>query len=395
MAKDYYEVLGVDKNASQDEIKKAFRKKARQYHPDLNRDNPKEAEAKFKECNEAYEVLSDEQKRATYDQYGPDAFANGGAGAGGFGGQGGFGGFGGFGGQGAFEGFGDIFDTFFGGGGRRQQGPQKGADLRQDLTISFEDAAFGKTVSINLTRHDTCDHCQGSGAEPGSKVDTCPKCHGSGQEAVVQNTPFGRMQTVRTCSTCHGTGKKIEKPCSKCHGSGQTIVTRKIEVKVPAGIDSGSRLRVANEGEPGELGGPKGDLYVYIYVQPHKEFQREGNEVISSATITFAQAALGATIQVNTLDGKVDLKVPEGTQNGTIFRIRNKGIPYLRDPKRRGDQHVQITVATPRKLTDKQKEIMLDFAQSRKEDLTCLGVSKSFLKGLGDKFKDLLGKIEK
>ncbi|MBP6923126.1 molecular chaperone DnaJ [Veillonella sp. YH-vei2232] len=375
MARDYYEVLGVDRNASQDEIKKAFRKKARQYHPDVNRDNPKEAEEKFKEANEAYEVLSDDTKKAQYDQYGHDAFTQGGgASAGGF--QGGFGGQAG--------GFGDIFDMFFGGGGRQQQGPQKGNDLREDIDISFEDAAFGKSMDITVHRHEECDHCHGTGGEPGSKVDTCPNCRGTGQESVVQNTPFGQMRTQRTCSKCHGSGKIIEKKCSKCRGEGQVIAKRKIAIKVPPGVDNGSRLRVANEGEPGILGGPKGDLYVYIYVRPHKEFERNGNDVVSRVNISFAQAALGATVQVNTLDGKVDLKIPEGTQTGTAFRIKGKGIPYLRNPNQRGDQHIIVTVQTPKKLTEKQRELLLRFANESDEDVNVLQVSK----GLFDKLKD-------
>ena len=378
MARDYYEVLGVDRNASQDEIKKAFRKKARQYHPDVNRDNPKEAEEKFKEANEAYEVLSDDTKKAQYDQYGHDAFTQGGgASAGGF--QGGVGGFGGQAG-----GFGDIFDMFFGGGGRQQQGPQKGNDLREDIDISFEDAAFGKSMDITVHRHEECDHCHGTGGEPGSKVDTCPNCRGTGQESVVQNTPFGQMRTQRTCSKCHGSGKIIEKKCSKCRGEGQVIAKRKIAIKVPPGVDNGSRLRVANEGEPGILGGPKGDLYVYIYVRPHKEFERNGNDVVSRVNISFAQAALGATVQVNTLDGKVDLKIPEGTQTGTAFRIKGKGIPYLRNPNQRGDQHIIVTVQTPKKLTEKQRELLLRFANESDEDVNVLQVSK----GLFDKLKD-------
>ena len=378
MARDYDEVLGVDRNASQDEIKKAFRKKARQYHPDVNRDNPKEAEEKFKEANEAYEVLSDDTKKAQYDQYGHDAFTQGGgASAGGF--QGGFGGFGGQAG-----GFGDIFDMFFGGGGRQQQGPQKGNDLREDIDISFEDAAFGKSMDITVHRHEECDHCHGTGGEPGSKVDTCPNCRGTGQESVVQNTPFGQMRTQRTCSKCHGSGKIIEKKCSKCRGEGQVIAKRKIAIKVPPGVDNGSRLRVANEGEPGILGGPKGDLYVYIYVRPHKEFERNGNDVVSRVNISFAQAALGATVQVNTLDGKVDLKIPEGTQTGTAFRIKGKGIPYLRNPNQRGDQHIIVTVQTPKKLTEKQRELLLRFANESDEDVNVLQVSK----GLFDKLKD-------
>lgn len=385
MARDYYDILGVGKNASQDEIKKAFRKKARQYHPDVNKDNPKEAEEKFKEANEAYEVLSDETKKAQYDQFGHDAFKQGGgAGAGGF--QGGFGGFGGFGG--GAGGFDNIFDMFFGGGGRGQQGPQKGNDLREDIDISFEDAAFGKSMDIEITRHEECNHCHGTGAEPGTKVDICPNCHGSGQETVIQNTPFGRMQSARTCSRCHGSGKSIEKPCTKCRGTGEMLAKRKIAIKIPPGVDNGSRLRVANEGEPGVLGGPKGDLYVYIYVRPHKEFERSGNDVISHVNISFAQAALGATVQVNTLDGKVELKIPEGTQTGTAFRVKGKGIPYLRNPKQRGDQHIVVTVQTPKKLTDAQRELLLRFANESNEDVNNLQVSKS----LFEKIKDCLTK---
>lgn len=385
MARDYYDILGVSKNASQDEIKKAFRKKARQYHPDVNKDNPKEAEEKFKEANEAYEVLSDETKKAQYDQFGHDAFKQGGgAGAGGF--QGGFGGFGGFGG--GAGGFDNIFDMFFGGGGRGQQGPQKGNDLREDIDISFEDATFGKSMDIEITRHEECDHCHGTGAEPGTKVDICPNCHGSGQETVIQNTPFGRMQSARTCSRCHGSGKNIEKPCTKCRGTGEMLAKRKIAIKIPPGVDNGSRLRVANEGEPGVLGGPKGDLYVYIYVRPHKEFERSGNDVISHVNISFAQAALGATVQVNTLDGKVELKIPEGTQTGTAFRVKGKGIPYLRNPKQRGDQHIVVTVQTPKKLTDAQRELLLRFANESNEDVNNLQVSKS----LFEKIKDCLTK---
>lgn len=384
MAQDYYDVLGVDRNASQDEIKKAFRKKARQYHPDVNRDNPEAAE-KFKEANEAYEVLSDETKKAQYDQFGHDAFTRGGGNtAGGFQG-GGFGGFGGGQGFGGAGGFNDIFDMFFGGqGGGQAHGPQKGADLREDVTLNFEDAAFGKDIKIKVHRHEECDHCHGTGGEPGTKVETCPTCHGSGQEYVVQNTPFGQMRSARTCHTCGGSGKKIEKKCSHCRGTGQIMRERMIDVKIPAGVDSGSRLRVSGEGEPGENGGPKGDLYVYIYVRDHREFERSGNDVVSNLKISFAQAALGATVRVNTIDGKVELKIPEGTQTGTAFRIKGHGIPFLRNPKQRGDHHVVVTVETPKKLNDKQRELLLRLAQEGKEEVNQLNVKK----GLFDKIKE-------
>nr|WP_252893899.1 molecular chaperone DnaJ [Veillonella denticariosi] len=369
-------------------LKKPSVKKARQYHPDVNKDNPKEAEAKFKEANEAYEVLSDETKKAQYDQFGHDAFKQGG----------------GAGGPEVSKAalavsavkpavsviFSAISLAVCLGGGRQQQGPQKGNDLREDIDISFEDAAFGKSMDIEVHRHEECDHCHGTGGEPGSRVDTCPNCQGgSGQETVIQNTPFGRMQSVRTCSRCHGSGKIIEKPCSKCRGSGEMLAKRKISIKIPAGVDSGSRLRVANEGgEPGILGGPKGDLYVYIFVRPHKEFERNGNDVISRVNISFAQAALGASIQVNTLDGKVELKIPEGTQTGTAFRVKGKGIPYLRNPKQRGNQHIVVNVQTPKKLTDTQRELLLRFANESNEDVNNLQVSKS----LFDKIKDCLTK---
>ena len=422
MAKrDYYEVLGIDKKADDKAIKRAYRKLAKKYHPDTN-PGDKQAEQKFKEVTEAYNVLGDEKKRKLYDQYGFAAFEEGAAGGayGGAGAGSGFGGFqGGFGGNGGYQEFhfkggqngnmddifGDIFgDMFhgrsssgFGGQGFKQSYgsgfgggsfKSKGQDLHAEIRVSFEDAAFGKSMEIEVHRHEECDHCHGTGGEPGSRVDTCPNCHGSGQEAVIQNTPFGRMQSVRTCSRCHGTGKSIEKPCSKCRGTGEMLAKRKISIKIPAGVDSGSRLRVANEGEPGILGGPKGDLYVYIFVRPHKEFERNGNDVISRVNISFAQAALGATIQVNTLDGKVELKIPEGTQTGTAFRVKGKGIPYLRNPNQRGDQHIVVTVQTPKKLTDTQRELLLRFANESNEDVNNLQVSKS----LFEKIKDCLTK---
>lgn len=381
MARDYYEVLGVGKSASKDEIKKAFRKKAREYHPDVNRDNPEAAAEKFKEVNEAYEVLSDDNKKAQYDQFGHDAFTQG-AGQGGFG-QGGFGGFGGGFNQAGF----DIFDMFFGGGAQRgPQGPQKGDDLRYDLDISFESAVFGDEKEISFKRTETCEHCHGTGAEPGTKVETCPTCHGTGHEQVVQNTPFGQFATSRVCSTCHGKGKKIEKRCRVCHGSGEVQKRRTVTVKIPAGVDNGSRLRVAGEGEAGVQGGPRGDLYVYIYVREHAEFKRNHNDVISEVDITFAQAALGATIQVNTLDGKVDLKIPAGTQTGTAFRLRGHGIPYLRDKNRRGDHHVVVTVRTPKKLSNKQKELLTAFAKEGNEDIDALAVEKTVMETIKDIF---------
>lgn len=373
--KDYYEVLGVPRDASEADIKKAFRKLAIKYHPDKNRDNPKAAEEKFKEVNEAYSVLSDKNKRAQYDQFGPDAFQNGAGGAGGFG-QGGFGGFGqgGF-SSGGFGGFGDIFDSFFGGQGSRQSnGPERGADLRFDVDITFKQAAFGTEMEIQVPKNETCEHCHGNGAEPGSKVDTCPVCHGTGQQRVVQNTPFGQMVNVRTCSHCGGTGKIIHEKCKKCHGEGTVKVRKKLKIKIPAGVDDGARLRVAGEGEPGVRGGGHGDLYVYIFVRRDPQFTRQGNDVVSQQTITFAQAALGCTIRVETIDGQVDLKVPAGTQSGTIFRIKGHGVPYLGSNGRRGDHHVQVNITTPKRMNAKQKELLKEFARAGGE--TWVGESK-------------------
>lgn len=373
--KDYYELLGVSRTASDDEIKKAFRKLARKYHPDVNRDNPKEAEEKFKEVNEAYEVLSDQEKRAKYDQFGHAAFDPA-SGGGGFGG-------------GGTGGFSDIFDMFFGGNsgfgfGGRNAGPERGADLRYDLEIPFEQAAFGTETEIQVPRTEDCSACQGSGAAPGTHPETCPQCRGTGQQQVAQNTPFGRMVNVRTCDRCHGEGKIVKTPCKECHGKGKVRTKRKIKIKIPAGVDNGSRLRVAYEGEAGTRGGQPGDLYVYIFVKSHKLFTREGNDVICEIPVSFVQAALGDEIEVPTLDGRVKLTVPEGTQTGTVFRLKDKGIPYLRG-NGRGDQHVKVKVVTPKKITERQRELLMEFARAGGEDIN--HEQKSFFK----KFKDAFG----
>lgn len=380
--RDYYEVLGVSKTATQDELKKAYRKLARKYHPDLNKDNAEAAE-KFKECNEAYSVLSDEQKRAQYDQFGHAAFENGGmGGGGGFGGAGGFGGFGG-------SGMEDIFDMFFGGQGGRggrssKAGPQRGADLRFDLEISFEEAAFGLEKEINLYRDEVCDHCHGEGAEPGSKVETCPECNGSGYVRFTQNTMFGQMVNERPCSRCKGEGKIISEPCKECRGKGTVKRNKKLKVKIPAGVDNGSRLRVSNEGEAGAKGGPSGDLYVYLYVKPHKFFERDGTTVLCEVPINIVQATLGADIKVPTLDGQVTMKIPEGTQPGKVMRIKGKGIPNLRNSSR-GDQLVRIKVVVPTKLSDKQKDALRKFADISKDNIN--PEEKSFMDKVKDFFK--------
>lgn len=384
MAKrDYYEVLGVPKTATQNELKKAFYKLAKKYHPDTH-PGDKEAEEKFKEANEAYQVLSDEQKRAQYDQLGPEMFEQ--ASQGGGAGQGNpFGGFGGFGGGQGME---DIFDMFFGGQGRgrgsAQNGPRRGADLRFDLEISFEEAAFGVEKEISLYREEQCAHCHGEGAEPGSKVETCPDCHGSGYIRYTQNTMFGQMVNERPCSKCRGEGKIVSQPCSECRGEGTLKKNKKLKVKIPAGVDDGSRLRVSGEGEAGAKGGPSGDLYVYLYVKPHKYFKRDGTTVMCDVPINIVQASLGAEIKVPTLDGQVTMKVPEGTQPGKVLRLKGKGIASLRSGQR-GDQLVTIKVVIPTRLSEKQKEELRRFEEIGGDNIN--PEEKSFLNKVKDLFK--------
>ncbi|PKR85121.1 molecular chaperone DnaJ [Heyndrickxia camelliae] len=348
--RDYYEVLGLEKNASKDEIKKAYRKLSKQYHPDINK--APDAADKFKEVKEAYEVLSDDNKRAHYDQFG---HTDPNQGFGGFGGASDFGGFGGF------E---DIFSTFFGGGGRRRDpnAPRQGANLQYTMTLSFEDAVFGKETEIEIPREEECDTCHGSGAKPGTKPETCPHCHGSGQLNTEQNTPFGKIVNRRVCNYCNGTGQLIKDKCRTCGGSGKVKKRRKINVKIPAGIDDGQQLRVSGQGEPGINGGPSGDLYVVFHVRDHEFFERDGDDIYCEVPITFTQAALGDEIEVPTLHGKVKLKVPAGTQTGTKFRLRGKGVPNVRGYGV-GDQNIHVKVVTPTKLTDKQKQLLREFAE--------------------------------
>jgi len=380
--RDYYEVLGVSKNATDAEIKRAYKKMILKYHPDRNPDNKEEAREKSKEINEAYDVLKDPQKKAQYDQFGHAAFDGSGGMGGGFGGFGGFGGGGGFGGA---EGFGDIFDMFFGGGhGSRRPGPERGSDLRYDLEISFEEAAFGKDAELDIPRTENCPDCHGTGAAPGSSPEKCPDCHGTGQQEIAQNTPFGRIVNRRTCSRCGGTGKIVKNPCKTCHGSGKQRVRRKIKVHIPKGVDQGSRVRVSGGGEAGTRGGENGDLYVYIFVKQHKLFKRQGNDVIVEVPISFVQAALGATVQVPTLDGPVDLKIPAGIQSGKILRIRDKGVPFLRG-NGRGDEHVVVKVLTPQKLSTRQKELLKEFAELSGDSVN--PEQKSFMDTLKNLFK--------
>lgn len=386
--RDYYEVLGVQKTATADELKKAYHKLARKYHPDLNKDNP-EAADKFKEVNEAYSVLSDPQKRAAYDQYGHAAFQQGGPGAGGAGnpfGAGGFQGFGGFGG----EGMDDIFNMFFGGaghGGSRAQadnGPRQGADLRMDMQITFEEAAFGTEKKVRLNREEECDTCHGTGAAPGSHPETCPDCHGTGEIRVTQNSLFGQVVNVRVCPKCHGTGKIVTNPCKDCHGSGRVKKKRTLTVKIPAGVDNGSRLRVGGEGEAGLRGGRPGDLYVYLYVKPHKFFERDGTTVTCEVPISIVQAALGAEIKVPTLYGQVTVKVPEGTQPGKVLRLKGKGIPNLRTGAK-GDQLVRLKVVVPTGLSEAQKDALRKFAEASGASIN--PEEKSFFNKIKDLFK--------
>lgn len=387
--RDYYEVLGVNKNATDDELKKAYHKLARKYHPDLNKDDPHAAD-KFKEVNEAYSVLSDPQKRAAYDQYGHAAFQQGG-GAGSAGGNP-FGGFqGGFGGFGGGEGMDDIFNMFFGGAGRsssRRQadnGPRQGSDLRMDMQITFEEAAFGTEKKVRLNREEECETCHGSGSAAGYSPETCPDCHGTGEIRVTQNSLFGQVVNVRTCPKCHGTGKIVTHPCKDCHGTGRVKKRRTLTVKIPAGVDNGSRLRVSGEGEAGIRGGRPGDLYVYLYVKPHKFFEREGTTVSCEVPISIVQATLGAEIEVPTLYGKVSVKVPEGTQPGRVLRLRGKGIPSLRTGQK-GDEMIRLKVVIPTGLSDAQKEALRKFGEASGSNIN--PEEKGFL----NKIKDFLKK---
>ncbi|WP_244833289.1 molecular chaperone DnaJ [Clostridium sp. BJN0001] len=356
-SKDYYEVLGVDKNASDDEIKRAFRKLAVKYHPDRNQGN-KEAEEKFKEVNEAYQVLSDKDKRAKYDQFGSAAFD----GSGGFSGAGGFGGFDGF----DMGGFGDIFDSFFGGGGRtssRRNGPVRGSDVECTVRLTFEEAVFGAEKEISINRSENCDHCNGTGAEPGSSVKTCPKCHGTGQIRVQRQTPLGNFVSTSTCDECHGQGKVIEKPCSKCHGKGTVRKNRKIKINIPAGVDTGNIIPLKGQGEQGLRGGSAGDLYVKINVSPSSIFTRKGCDVYIDAHISFAKAVLGSEITVKTVDGNVKYTVPHGTQSGTLFRLKGKGIQRVNSTLR-GDQYVRVIVDIPKTVNEAQKKALYDLMEA-------------------------------
>lgn len=364
--RDYYEVLGVPKNASADEIKKAFRKAAVKYHPDKEGGD----EAKFKEINEAYEVLKDQQKRQRYDQFG-HAGVGGNAGGGQAGGNP-FEGFGGFGGQGAhFDfgdgGLGDIFGQFFGGGQQQSRGPKRGRDVETSVSLSFEQAVFGVEEKLELDMDDECSHCHGTTVEPGHSMKTCPVCKGAGQQTRIMNTIFGQIQQAVTCETCQGTGKVPEKVCTVCHGKGTQRRKQSITLKVPAGIDDGSTIRLKERGEA-IGGGARGDLYVHIRVKAHKKFTREGDIILSEEHIGMVDAALGTEIEVETVDGAVRMKVPAGTQSGTDFKLSGHGVPHMRGSSR-GAHIVSIVVDTPTKLSKKQKELLEQFEGAKKRGL--------------------------
>ena len=379
--RDYYEVLGVSKGASDDEIKKAYRKLAKKYHPDMN-PGDKEAEAKFKEVNEAYSVLSDEQKRARYDQFG-HAGVDPNYGAGGPGGP--FGGFD----MGDID-LGDIFGSFFGGGGfggfggggQRRNGPQKGESLRANLTITFEEAAFGCEKELSLNRTEECDECHGSGCQPGTTAETCPNCRGTGVVRVQQRTGGFAFSSTAACTRCRGTGKIIHSPCKSCGGSGSVKKSKRITVTIPAGIDDGQAVSLRGQGNAGKNGGPAGDLIVGVRVKPHPQFRRDGTTVLYEQPVSFFQAAMGAELEIPTIDGKVKYTLPAGTQTGTTFRLRGKGIPELRG-RGRGDQYVTIRVQVPTSLNSEQKEALRAFAQAMGEEVP----EESGLKGFFDKRK--------
>ncbi|MGT2837327.1 molecular chaperone DnaJ [Streptococcus macacae] len=371
---EYYDRLGVSKNASQDEIKKAYRKMSKKYHPDINKEPG--AEEKYKEIQEAYDTLGDEQKRANYDQFGPEGAANGGFG----GGAGGFSGFD----SAGFGGFEDIFSSFFGGGGasRNPNAPRQGDDLQYRVNLKFEEAIFGTEKEVHYNREVTCHTCDGSGAKPGTSPVTCSKCHGSGVINVDTQTPLGMMRRQMTCDVCHGSGKEIKEPCPTCHGSGREKQRHKMAVTIPAGVETGHQVRVVGQGEAGFNGGPYGDLYVIINVLASDKFERDGSTIYYNLDINFVQAALGDTVEVPTVHGAVDLKIPAGTQAGKVIRIKGKGAPRL-NGNGQGDQRVTVNVVTPTKLNEAQKEALQAFAKA--SNMNPVHPKK---KGFFDKVKD-------
>ncbi len=388
MAQNYYEILGVSKNSSPDEIKKAYRKLAHKYHPDKGQGDNGANDAKFKEVNEAYQVLSDSEKRSQYDQYGQtfeDAQRQGGASRGGFGGQYGGnpfgGGFGGGFGDGVEFDLGDIFGDLFGQrGGSAKAARERGIDLEMPLTISFEEAVFGVKKTIKLDKKDKCKICNGSGGKPGTKIDTCPVCHGQGQIRTQRNTIFGAVQSSMPCDRCGGDGKVPEVPCETCKGEGIFRQEKTLEVQIPAGIDNNQRIRVSGEGEAGYRGSHVGDLYLQIRVKPHKDFVRDGQTLLTEVPISFTQAAIGAKIKVATLDGDIELKIPAGTQPNKVFKVAGRGVPEV-GRSRRGDLLVTARVVIPQKLGKKEAELLKELADIKGESVE---VNKSFWDSLKD-----------
>ncbi|MBW2971971.1 molecular chaperone DnaJ [Candidatus Woesearchaeota archaeon] len=377
MAKDYYDILGVGKDASRDEIKKAYKRLAKKYHPDINKELG--AAEKFKEINEAAAVLGDDQKRAQYDRFGTADFGPGGPG-GGFD----FSGFD-FGGQ--FD-FGDLFESLFAGGplggfrSGRRRGPRRGADLRYDIELELEDAVSGVEKHITIPRYETCQKCDGSGAASKSAIKTCTDCNGSGMVTRTQRTPFGIFQTSSTCRECGGEGKVISEKCPECRGSGRVEQERKIKVDIPAGVESGTTLRLSGQGEAGEKGAQQGDLYVVVHVAPHKVFDRKGNDLFVEVPVSFVIATLGGTIDVPTIGGKASLKIPAGTQSNTLFKMSGKGVPYVRGSGI-GDQYVRAVVHTPDNLNSKQKDALKSFAKEMGDKIA---PKKGFLEKVKEKF---------
>jgi molecular chaperone DnaJ len=367
--RDYYTILGVDRGASDADVKRAFRRLAQQWHPDVNRDPA--ADVRFKEINEAYQVLSDPQRRQAYDMFGRAGL--------GAEGEAGFGGFGG--------GFGDIFDAFFGGAatGARRGRPQAGSDLRYDLRISFEEAVKGTEKEIEFTSLSRCETCTGSGAQPGSSPVSCPQCNGRGEVRTVRQTMLGQMVNVVTCPRCSGEGRIVEAPCETCRGDGRTERKRTLRVTIPAGIDEGHQIRLSNEGEVGPRGGPSGSLYVAVHVTPHPSLRREGTELVYEADVSIAQAALGARVTVPTVEGDEEVEVKPGTQPGTEIRLRGRGVPHVRRAGMRGDLHVFVNVVVPTRLTKAQRDLLERYAESAGEQVTAAGG------GILDRVRDALG----
>jgi molecular chaperone DnaJ len=374
MAGDYYQILGVSRDADKDELKRAYRRLARKYHPDVNKESG--AEEKFKEINRAYEVLSEPETRARYDRFG-EAGVSSGAGASGFD-------------YGDMGGFADIFETIFsgfggaagaGGQSRRRNGPVRGDDLRLDLKLDFREAVFGGEKQIRIPHLETCNTCSGTGAKPGTGVSTCATCSGSGQVRRATKTPFGSFAQVSVCPTCNGTGQTIEEKCGTCHGAGRQQETKKLKITVPPGVDNGTRLRVSGEGDAGVRGGSAGDLYVYLFVESDKEFTREGINIRSEITISYLQAILGCNIEVNTVDGKEEIVIPPGTQPATVLTLENKGVPKLGNPVSRGNHLLTVRVNIPTKINSEEKDLLEKLAKIRGEAVG-KGGKEGFLGGL-------------